>query len=398
MLILSFALILSGTAAPIANATATAQDSGTTIYLELQDGSTGDALTDSCFVLENASNEGCDENGDGRIRFEDIAPDTYTVRQTRASEGFLPIGDFTINVNSEEREQSFFVATFPDTAATSTADVALALVDAESGDPVRDGCFIFEGGSKEGCDENGDGVVTFDDMPVGAYRVRNTVTPDGYEPAPERWIGVNSDKTFTIELAAASAGEDPAIPDIALITREPENGELLPGSCYILVGFSNEGCDEDGDGRVTFEDVPAGTYEVEQTAAPADETRIDKFMIEVMGEADEQGIVVKQAKTQTDEGHRHVSVLYQDPYTGDLVRNRDTCVRLTNAGYESAEACDENMDGQVDFLDVPLGTYDVELEVANRPAGSDLVYGPMTIEVTATEASAILVLSTLRIA
>jgi len=73
-------------------------------------------------------------------------------------------------------------------------------------------------------------------------------------------------------------------------------------------------------------------------------------------------------------------------------------VTLVNAGYESAEACDENRDGQVDFLDVPLGTYDIELEVADRPPGSELVYGPMTMEVTATEASAILVLSTLRIA
>lgn len=377
---------------------ASAQISGVTVFLELQDRSTGDQLTDSCFVLEDASNEGCDENEDGRIRFQDIAADTYTVHQSRQSEGFLPIGDFTINVNPEQREQSFLVATFPDTSSSSTVDMRVAAVDAATGESLMGGCFIFEGGSEEGCDENGDGIITFDDMPVGAYRLRSTATPEGYEPAQDRWTGVTRNETFTVEFAAASAGKDPAIPDIALITREPESGGLLSGSCYVLIGFSNEGCDEDDDGRVTFEDVPAGLYEVEQTVAPANETRIDAFTIEVVAEANEQGIVVKQAKTQTDDGHRHVSVLYQDPYTGDLVRDQDTCVTLVNPGYESAKACDENRDGQVDFLDVPLGIYDVELEVADRSPGSELVYGPMTIEVTATEASAILVLSTLRIA
>lgn len=383
----------------LSSATASAaQSSGVTIFVELHDGSTGDPLTDSCFVLENASNEGCDENGDGRIRFEDIASGTYTVRQTRQSEGFLPVGDFTITVIPGQREQWFPVATFPDTSSTSTVDMRVAPVDAATGDPLTGGCFIFEGGSEEGCDENGDGIITFDDMPVGAHRLRATATPDGYEPALDRWTGVTRSETFTVEFAAVSAGGDPGTPDIALITRDPESAELQAGACYILIDFSNEGCDENNDGRVTFEDVPAGTYEVEQTVAPAGESPIDTFTIEVIEEAAEQGIVVKQARVQTDADHRHVSVLYQDPYTGELVRNEDICVTLVNAGYRSAEVCDENADGQVDFLDVPLGTYDVELELASRPAGSELVYGPMTIDVEATDASAIVVLSTLRIA
>lgn len=393
----SVLLVLLLCAAAVPFTSASAQDSGATIYLELQDRSTGDSLIDSCFELENASNEGCDENGDGRIRFRDIAPGTYTVRQTRRSAGFLPIGDFTITVSSKEREQSFLVATFPDTSLASTVDMRLAVVDVTTGEALVGGCFVFEGGSNEGCDENGDGIITFDDMPVGAYHLVSTATPDGYQPALDRWTGVTRSETFTIEFVPANGAADPAISDIALITRDPDSADLLDGGCYVLIDYSNEGCDENRDGRVTFDDVPAGTYEVEQTLAPANRDPIGNFTIEVVADAPEQGIVVRQADPQTDDGHRHVSILYQDPVTGELFRDQDTCVTLVNDDYKSAKACDENSDGQVDFLDVPLGTYDVDLHVAGRPAGSELVYGPMTIDVAATEASAIVIVSTLRI-
>jgi uncharacterized surface anchored protein len=382
-LVLSFALIVWGTATPIASA----QDSGTIIYLELQDGSTGDGLTDSCFVLENASNEGCDENGDGRIRFEDIVPDTYTVHQTRASEGFLPIGDFTIDVNSEEREQSFFVATFPDTASTSTADVALALVDVGSGDPVRDGCFIFEGGSEEGCDENGDGIITFDDMTVGAYRVRNTVTPDGYEPAPERWIGVNGDRTFPIEFTASGPNSEPddGRSDIALITRDPETSALVKGTCYVLVDFSNEGCDENGDGRVTFDDVPAGLFDVRQTTTPDGYPTPDDFRILVDGRYPAQGLVVRQSETQNEHGQRNVSILIRDDASGALVTDSGICVRI---GDYSREGCDDNRDGQIDFLDIPVNSY--ALAVTRGPERGTLNGEPFSIDVRESESSVII--------
>jgi uncharacterized surface anchored protein len=384
-LTLALALIFWGAAAPIASVTA--QDPGVTVYLELQDGSTGDALTDSCFVLENASNEGCDENDDGRIRFEAIAPDTYTVRQTRASEGFLPIGDFTIDVNPEEREQSFFVATFPDTASAATADVVLDLVDVESGDPVHGGCFTFEGGSEEGCDENGDGVVAFDDMTVGAYRVRNTVPPEGYEPAPERWIGVNGDRTFPIELTASGSNSEPndGSSDIALITRDPETSALVKGTCYVLVDFSNEGCDENGDGRVTFEDVPAGLYDVRQTTTPDGYPTPDDFRILVDGRYPAQGLVVRQSETQNKRGQRNVSILIRDDASGELITDSGICVRI---GDYSREGCDDNRDGQIDFLDIPFGTYDVV--VTRGPERGTLNGEPFSIDVRESESSVII--------
>lgn len=381
-----------------AGSTMAQQDSAVTVHLEVSDWTTGEPLTDACFVLQDASNEGCDENGDGSIRFAGVLPGPYLVIQTRGIDGYLDTGDFPIVVDARDTEQFFPVQIAEDTSTSATADVAIKPFDTETDDTVTGQCFIFNGGSLEGCDENGDGWVEFDDLPVGSYLVSHTQTTAGYGLSPDEWFGITGDGYLRFPVSAqVGDGGDPELPDIGLITRDPESAELLEGACYVLVDFSNEGCDENRDGRVEFEDVPAGTYEVDQTTAPEDEDLVERFTIEVIAEAAEQGIVVKQDRFQTDDDHRHVSILYQDPYTGELVKNEGVCVTLANDEYESAEGCDDNEDGQVDFLDVPLGTYDVELEVDTLPAGSELVYGPMTIDVEATEGSAIVVLSTLRI-
>ena len=374
------------------------QEDTVTVYLDVTDWVTGEPLTDACFVLQDASNEGCDENGDGSIRFAGVLPGPYLVIQTQGIDGYLDIGDFPIVVASGNAEQFFPVQIAADTSTGATADVAVKPYDTETGDTPSGQCFIFNGGSQEGCDENGDGWVEFDDLPVGSYLVSHTQTTAGYALSPDEWFGITGDGYLRFPVSAqVGDGGDPEIPDIGLITRDPESSELLEGACYVLIDFSNEGCDENRDGRVEFEDVPAGTYEVDQTTAPEDEDLIERFTIEVIEEAAEQGIVVKQDRFQTDDDHRHVSILYQDPYTGELVKDEDTCITLVNDEFESAEGCDENEDGQVDFLDIPLGTYDVELDIDDLPRGSELVYGPTTIEITATDGSAIVIVSTLRI-
>lgn len=392
LLTLVFSIFL---AVPTATTVAT-QESGATVLLEVIDGESGASLTEGCFVLEDASNEGCDDDRDGFISFEAVAPGRYQVIQTQEIEGYLPIGAFPINVNSERLEQMFRIETFTGVSSGDPVDMVVEPVDAATGEPITDACFEFRGGSLEGCDEDGDGRITFDGMEVGSYLLENTQDAVGYEFAESRWVPVTTGETVQVEVTpeGSEEGGDPEIPDIALITREPESADLLYRSCYVLIDYNNEGCDEDNDGRVEFEDVPVGIYEVEQTVAPVNQEPTGNFTIEVVDDAPEQGIVVKQAENQTDDNHRHVSVLFQDHYTEELIMSPDTCVELANADYASAEGCDDNTDGQVDFLDVPLGTY--ELKLVNLPRGSEAVHWPNRIDVEATDVSAMLVIVTLR--
>jgi hypothetical protein len=74
----------------------------------------------------------------------------------------------------------------------------------------------------------------------------------------------------------ASSGE---MSDVAIATME--NGQSATGACYVLLDYSNEGCDENGDGQVTFDDIPFGTYTVQQTRTPAGYPTINDYTINV---------------------------------------------------------------------------------------------------------------------
>lgn len=195
--------------------------------------------------------------------------------------------------------------------------------------------------------------------------------------------------TYAAQPAAASDSVD-----ISLITRDPEDGHLLMDACYELAGYSNEGCDENSDGQVTFADIPFGTYTVHQTLAPTGYTAINDYDIHVQPQGDRNihlvtvplGFVVKQAPEQNAPDTRNVSVLLIDVITGEKAV-MDGCVQIVDA---SNMGCDEDLrDGQIDFLDVPAnGPYDLQFDL---PEGYRSVPGvdPFSVEINAgLEASA----------
>lgn len=153
--------------------------------------------------------------------------------------------------------------------------------------------------------------------------------------------------------------------DISLITRDPNDGHLLTGTCYVLVNYSNEGCDENGDGQVTFAQIPAGTYTVRQTQTPAGYTSINDFAINVAGSfGNPQGFLVRQAPEQNTPGSRNVSFVFVDSQTNQRIVS-SICVEMVGA---SNVGCDQDLrDGQIDFLDVPQGSWPVSF--SNVPSG-----------------------------
>lgn len=64
-------------------------------------------------------------------------------------------------------------------AAPKPVNLSIASADARTGQSLTGACFIIDGGS-EGCDENNDGQVDFEDIPHGRYAVAETRAPDGY--------------------------------------------------------------------------------------------------------------------------------------------------------------------------------------------------------------------------
>lgn len=371
----------------------------------------GQPAYDACYVLVGFSNIGCDENADGRVMFNDVPYGTYTVQQTVDLGPGRYVDDFTINVTGNRNSSGFesHAANIVNTSGSSsgsnssaqTSDVAI--VTTENGQSITDACYVLVNYGNEGCDENGDGKITFDDVPVGTYTVHQTAdlgagrhvsdftitvtgasSSDGWERFPATVVSSGASSS-----ASGSSGAGGA-KDISLITRDPNDGSLLTGTCYVLVGYSNEGCDENGDGQVTFGEIPYGIYTVRQTRTPAGYPTINDYAINVQAIGNPFGVgvldvplgfIVKQAPKQNAPGTRNLSLVLIDVFTDEKAAS-GVCVELVGA---SNVGCDEDLiDGQIDFLDVPAGG-PYQLRLSNLPAGrKEITDGkPLTVSISA---------------
>lgn len=344
-----------------------AQNAGITVYLQPVNLADGSSITDACFVIVNASNEGCDQNGDGYISFEGIAPGSYLVSETRSAAGYLPVGDVKISVNQTQFEQTFQIGMLQQTNVNvSSVDISLVPTDVRTGNALPGACFIIANVSNEGCDENDDGEVTFDGIPVGTYWVTQTTAPTGYGVEPAQWMVIERNGPIIFLQGNPSgkpASKNNTLVRVALDTRDPQSGELLTGACYVINGASIEGCDENGDGQVDFADVVPGEYTVTQTAVPRGSSAVSDFDILITNDPS-QSFIVKQARHQNDASHRNVSIILVDKNTSHRISGGNACVQIIGA---SEIGCDENGDGQIDFLDIPIGNHKVK--ITSMPRG-----------------------------
>jgi hypothetical protein len=386
-LIAALTLLLAGSLSTITAVSA----QGGSVDVAVWTRENGNAAYDACYVLVGYSDIGCDENGDGKVMFSAIPYGTYTVRQTADLGPGRYVEDFTIQVTgpggNSANWQSFTATNVHTGGATSGQTSDVAIVTMANGQSVTDACYVLVNFSDEGCDENRDGKITFQDIPLGTYTVHQTANLGSGRSVGDFSIRVTGAASgdgwerfvATVSTSSSSSGSSGStVPvDIALITRDPQDGHLLTGTCYVLIGFSNEGCDENGDGQVTFAAIPSGTYTVHQTRTPAGYPTINDYDIVVQNQYGVPlGFIVKQATAQNAPNTRNVSVVFVDSRTSAKVTS-SICVQFAGA---SLVGCDEDLiDGQIDFLDVPAGTY--EIKYSNIPAGWQImgqdVVGPI---------------------
>lgn len=305
---------------------------------------TGTLLSGACYIINGGSIEGCDENGDGRVEFKGVAVGHYTVTQTKAPPGYLPAGDFPIDVQPSSSVFAAFLARA--SGGGGRVDIAIRPVDQFSGAALAGACFILHGGSIEGCDENRDGQVDFKGVRAGSYLVTETQAPAGYLPPDDGWIAVTATgpRIFTVPTP-----RDNGQPNVSIVSTAAQTGARLIGACYIINGGSIEGCDENGDGQVDYRGVRPGTYTVTETKAPAGYAAVPDFTITVPASGSTDFSVPHQHSALAN-----VAIVSIDAQTG---------ARLAGACYVieggSIEGCDENGDGQVDYKDVVPGRYTV---------------------------------------
>ena len=155
-----------------------------------------------------------------------------------------------------------------------------------------------------------DGILTFDKLQPGVYRLKETEAPKGYIKSDKRWlvnvakdgivtiteVGFNSDgksiigKDLVLDVANKPEGQD------FVVYKKGDQGQALAGAKFVIKKKDGENYTEvgtgisDTSGLVKFKNstgadlkLTDGTYILEETEAPAGYKKLDKKWVLVVG-------------------------------------------------------------------------------------------------------------------
>lgn len=229
-------------------------------------------------------------NDDGKVLFTAIPSGTYTIEEVKPPSGYKPLEstiEVRVGINGDktestvklvykgseysngqlevinERIPSKPVPVFGKIAIKKTDEDKKVLSGAEFTLYDEDGKVVDRGVT------GSDGILSFEDLALGKYVIKETKAPVGYvlsETESDVTINNSQTKTFTF----TNKKEEPKKPGRIEIVKTDEDGKLLSDAWFSL--FDENGSTlqnvETVDGHAVFEDVPAGRYTVKEVQAP----------------------------------------------------------------------------------------------------------------------------------
>jgi len=211
---------------------------------------------------------------DGTLTFDDLEPGKYILKETKAPEGYVLEVDET-NVTVVANRTNTYTFTNKKEEPKKPGRIDVVKVD-EEGTLLSDAWFSL-------IDSNGttlqnavtvNGRVSFEDVPVGRYKVEEVQAPDGYELTSQTVnVTVDSEETVTLRFVNKKSGVTVTpVSGRITINKVDEDNAPLAGAEFTLYNENNEivgTAVSDASGRVVFDNLSDGRYFVKETEAPA---------------------------------------------------------------------------------------------------------------------------------
>lgn len=346
----------------------------------------------------NTIHEGAVPAEGNQILISDLPEGTYVVTQHTAPDGYsLPTtttktvvidSEGNITVDGEPRSDALFVNTsIPVQPVTSDVTVtvkdsdgnALPNVDVTITDP-NDVTNTYTGTT------GSDGTITITNVPVGEdyiVSIDNNDLPDTVT-APTEQVTVDviatGPNTATV-IAPVKPVEPPVLPGTVTIVVQDSNGTPIPNVPVTITDINNPANSftavSGADGKVTFDNVPEGSYQVSQdtSALPNNVTPTDRIpSIDVTSGQTSDGTITNPLKTYD------LSIILTDPEGTPLANG--TFVLATRQhvvdGTLGAEVV-TGADGRLHYSTIAPGLY--ILTETQAPEGYIGISEPYYIEV-----------------
>ena len=296
-------------------------------------------------------------------------------------------------------------------AAGRLVVVSVAAADS-TGDRLPGACFLLDF-AVQACDDDSDGDVVFDEVSPGSHTLTETTAPVGYLGVPDAQfdLGVDGGRLEIPHDATDGGGaivpdgtapaELTAVPEATVapertdtpgtgtgsldVTTQTADGQSVDGACFSLTSRARpddapiDRCDDaDGsaDGQIRFDDLPAGTYRLDERTTPDGVQPASGQRVEIAGGETAQLTVTYQAAAAAT----GTLVILVEDETGAPVG--ETCFSLTSDIASFDEICDQGNDGRLNIPDIAAAEYTV---TQTQTAGEHTVAAEQTVTVTAGE-------------
>ena len=319
---------------------------------------------------------------DGRAQFTNVPWAKYVLRELSGKDGYVKAeGDLKM---FELGGPSFDAGTVVNERIDGT--VSVKKVD-ETGDALAGATFGLFPVDASGvaasvpvmsATSGSDGIATFTNVHWGVYRVKETSAPEGYTLSDTALTVTVDAQHLTV---AAGTVTDRPITGTVILTKTSDDGRPLAGVEFALYPVT-KGPDgsttvadvpamralSDANGRVSFDSVRYGMYELRETKGLPGYLTMEK-PLGVVVTADGATIDLGQVVNTAERGA--IRLLKTDAKTGEALAGATFAIyRVEEDGTVAEEPSDTQVsgaDGIVSFENLTVGDY--EIRETNAPTG-----------------------------